>query len=371
MRYFIIAGEASGDLHGAGLVKALRQIDPEADIRAWGGERMEGAGAKILKHYRALAFMGFIEVVRNLPAILRNFRQVKREITAFKPHTLILIDYPGFNLRMARWAATQGLRVDYYISPQLWAWKESRVEIVRKYVDAMYVILPFERPFYQRHGIEVTYVGHPLLEAIDAFQAKAGPARRNDSIALLPGSRKQEIRHALPVMLDTAERFPRYHFVIAGAPHVNPDIYGKLLASRQLPNTELRIGDTYAILHAAHAAVTTSGTATLETALFGVPQVVCYKGNALSFQIARRLVKVPFISLVNLVAGVPVVDELIQEHFTAERVTQSLDRILDGPVREEVLRQYATLRGRLDEGGASQRVAGAIVKALTSNDGAV
>ncbi|MDX1408479.1 MAG: lipid-A-disaccharide synthase [Saprospiraceae bacterium] len=371
MRYFIIAGEASGDLHGSGLVRALHAADPEAEIRSWGGDKMEAAGAEILKHYRELAFMGFIEVVRNLPAILRNFRHARQQIQAFAPDTLILIDYPGFNLRMAKWAARAGLRVDYYISPQLWAWKESRVEIVRKYVDSMYVILPFEHAFYQRHGIDVAYVGHPLLEAIDAYQQRSPVSTREDAIALLPGSRAQEIKHALPVMLDVAERFPHYRFSVAGAPHVATGLYETFLNRKKLPNVTLHQGKTYDILNAAQAAVTTSGTATLETALFDVPQVVCYKGNALSFQIARRLVRVPFISLVNLIAGRPVVEELIQEHFNATRVSESLQRILDGPFRQEVQQQYRQLRGRLDQGGASQRVASAIVKALTSRDGTV
>lgn len=367
MRYFIISGEASGDLHGSGLVRALYVADPSAKVHAWGGDMMQAAGAMILKHYRDLAFMGFIEVVKNLPTILRNFKRAKEDILKFRPDVLILIDYPGFNLRMARWASEHGLRVHYYISPQLWAWKEGRVESIRKFVEHMYVILPFEQSFYKRHNIDVTYVGHPLLEAIEHFR-ESSPRNidSNKYIALLAGSRIQEIKHSLPVMLALTERFPGYQFCIAAAPHVPESLYKRLMDKYDVHNVSLRQGETYDVLNKAHAALTTSGTATLETALFGVPQVVCYKGNALSFQIARRLVKVPYISLVNLIAGKPVVEELIQENFNATRLSKALERILNPAIRQEMIEDYHTLVSQLEQGGASQIVARQILQSLNT-----
>ena len=371
MRYYLLAGEASGDLHGSGLVRALKELDPEADVRAWGGEKMEEAGAQLEKHYSELAFMGFIEVIQNLPTIMRNFKLAKRSILDFAPDVLILIDYPGFNLRMAKWAAAQGIRVHYYISPQLWAWKEGRVESIRRYVERLYVILPFEKAFYAKHGVEVEYVGHPLLEAMERFNAQSRAVPAKNCIALLAGSRAQEVKHSLPVMLQVAERMPDCHFRIAAAPHVPESLYQKCLDKSGCVNVTVHQGQTYEILSQAQAAITTSGTATLETALFGVPQVVCYKGNALSFQIAKRLVKVPYISLVNLIAEGPVVEELIQENFNPAKVTSSLERILEEPMRGLIQEQYLTLRHQLDCGGASRRVASAILNALQMNHGTV
>lgn len=367
MRYFIIAGEASGDLHGSGLVRELRNVDPNASIQAWGGERMAAEGAQILKDYRDLAFMGFVEVAMNINTILRNFKLVKNQITAFKPNALILIDYPGFNLRMAKWAHEQGIPVHYYISPQAWAWKEGRVEKVREFVDRMYVILPFEKDFYARHEIDVEYVGHPLLEAIDNFKARSGESDEERSgIAILAGSRKQEISHLLPVMLEVAEAFPDEHFTIAAAPNQTDAFYQSFLQKRRAGNIEIVHGDTYGVLSRSRAALTTSGTATLETALFDVPQVVCYKGSRLSFEIARRLVKVPFISLVNLIAGKPVVEELIQGNVTESKMSRALEMILQGKVRKQILEDYQVLRHLLDEGGASNKVATAVFNAISS-----
>ena len=358
MRYFIISGEASGDLHGSGLVTALRKSDREAEIQAWGGDMMAKAGADIVKHYQELAFMGFVEVARNILTIMRNFKLAKKNILAFNADVLILIDYPGFNLRMAAWAHENGIPVHYYISPQLWAWKEGRVEKVRKYVDKMYVILPFEEKFYKQHGIDVQYVGHPLLEAIDRY-LKEHPSENleKDTIAILAGSRRQEIRHMLPVMLEVAARFPKYKFSIAAAPHVPKELYTSMLDLSSAENVEIIEGATYSVLQRSIATLTTSGTATLETALFGVPQVVCYKGNPLSFAIARRLVRVPFISLVNLIAGKPVVEELIQENMNPNKLSTSLQNILSGKLREHMLGDYSALYKKLDMGGASQEVA--------------
>lgn len=365
MRYFIIAGEASGDLHGAGLIRALREQDPLAEFVAWGGEHMEEAGALILKHYRTLAFMGFVEVAMNLPAILRNFRSVKEQIRRAKPNALILIDYPGFNLRMARWAHHQEIPVHYYISPQLWAWKEGRVELVRRYVDKMYVILPFEQNFYGKHGIEVEYVGHPLLEVIGQYRRKHPAGERETrNIALIAGSRKQEVRHMLPVMLGAAAGFPDYSFQIAAAPHVPHDLYTRIVEYSGIKNVSIVQGQTYNIMQRAYAALTTSGTATLEMALFETPQVVCYKGNPLSFQIARRLVKVPYISLVNLIAGHKVVEELIQDKCNSSSLTASLERILDDEIRARIMTAYQSLQAILDAGGASTRTAQSIIASL-------
>jgi len=367
LRYFIIAGEASGDLHGSGLVTALRSSDPEAEIRAWGGDKMSEAGADIVKHYRELAFMGFVEVAKNILTIIQNFKLAKKGIAEFDPDVLILIDYPGFNLRMAAWAHERNIPVHYYISPQLWAWKEGRVEKVRKYVDEMYVILPFEKKFYKQHGIDVHYVGHPLLESIDRYQATHPNEQiKRDTIAILAGSRQQEIRHMLPVMLEVAARFPKYKFCIAAAPHITASLYTSMLNQCSAENVEIVSGDTYGVLQRSIATLTTSGTATLETALFGVPQVVCYKGNQLSFAIARRLVRVPFISLVNLIAGKPVVEELIQENMNASRLSSSLDDILAGKLRSAMLHDYQTLREKLNMGGASKQVASHIYNCINN-----
>ncbi|MGB3801412.1 MAG: lipid-A-disaccharide synthase, partial [Lewinella sp.] len=318
MRYYLIAGEASGDLHGSRLVSALRAQDADADVRAWGGELMEQAGAKVVKHYRDLAFMGFVEVVANLPTILANFGECKRDIEAFAPDRLVLIDYPGFNLRMAKWARRAGYDISYYISPQIWAWHTSRVKQVRANVDRMLVILPFEKDFYAEHGVEATFVGHPLLDVVEDREE-----RPRTHIALLPGSRKQEITRSLPLMLAAAARLPEHEYVIAGAPGQDDLFYRMLVAAADSPpNLQLVSGDTYTVLAAAKAALVTSGTATLETALFGVPQVVCYRGSRLNYWLARRLVasRIKFISLVNLVMDREVVPELIQDDFNLNRL---------------------------------------------------
>ena len=359
VRYYLLAGEPSGDLHGSRLVTAIRALDPTADIRAWGGDLMEAAGARVVKHYRDLAFMGFVEVVRNLPTILANFRECKDDIERFDPDRLVLIDYPGFNLRMARWARRAGYDISYYISPQIWAWHTSRVKQIRENVDRMLVILPFEKDFYARHGVEATFVGHPLLDVVEE-QA----TRPQTHIALLPGSRKQEISRSLPVMLAAAARMPEHRYVIAGAPGQDELFFRSLVAAAQSPpRLELVSGRTYEILAGATAALVTSGTATLETALFEVPQVVCYRGSRLNYWLARKLVsdRIKFISLVNLVMDREVVTELIQEDFNPERVTDELKKIIAGPERNRQLNDLAKLRRILGEGGAAERAAAAIV----------
>src|SRR5579871_6480153 len=335
MRYYIIAGEASGDLHGSNLIKEIKKLDADATIRCWGGDMMQQAGAELVKHYRDLAFMGFIEVVKNLPTIFQNLKFCKEDILQFKPDALILIDYPGFNLRIAKWAKQNGLKIIYYISPQVWAWKENRVKMIRECVDKMLVILPFEKDFYKKWNYEVEYVGHPLVEVIDNYHASQPIAAGKPIIALLPGSRKQEILKKLPIMLEVSRSFPDHQFIVAKAPGQDDDFYELLL--QPYPAVSAVTGQTYALLSQAVAACVTSGTATLETALFGVPEVVCYKGNALSYHIARRLVKVKYISLVNLIMDKEVVKELIQDDLTVENLRRELDGLLNDPDRRQRL----------------------------------
>jgi lipid-A-disaccharide synthase len=359
LRYYLIAGEASGDLHGASLLRELKRTDPAAVIRGWGGERMAAAGAEIVKDYRELAFMGFVEVVKNLPTILRNFQDCQRDIASFAPDRLVLIDYPGFNLRMARWARPRGYDISYYISPQLWAWHSSRVKQIRRNVDRMLVILPFEESFYAEHGVEAIFVGHPLLDVVEGTRK-----RSEDHVALLPGSRTQEIIRTLPVMLAAAAHRPELDYVIAAAPGQGTTVYREIVSRGPAPpNLRIVGGDTYGVLAAARSALVTSGTATLETALFGVPQVVCYRGSALNYWLARRLVasRINYISLVNLVMDAPVVTELIQDELSVDRLTEEFDRILGGPARQHQLQQLKMLRDRLGSGGAARRAAAAIV----------
>lgn len=364
MKYYVIAGEASGDLHGSNLIRQIRQLDADADFRGWGGDLMKAAGATVVKHYRDLAFMGFTEVIRNLPTILSNLRFCKNDITAYRPDALILIDYPGFNLRIAEWAKKQGFKIIYYISPQVWAWKESRVKAIKRYVDKMLVILPFEKEFYHKWGYEVTYTGHPLVEVVEAEkQKRPGTVPEEEKvIALLPGSRKQEILKKLPLMLEASRSFPDEKFVVAQAPGQEADFYRALLTP--YPNVSFVQNDTYSLLLRAKAALVTSGTATLETALFGVPEVVCYKGSAISYQIARRLIKIKYISLVNLIMDKEVVKELIQDELTVANITTELTKLLTDPGKQEQLRaDYSRLRELLgQEGHASRNAAEVIIK---------
>ncbi len=378
MKYYIIAGEASGDLHGANLIKELKKMDAIADIRCWGGDKMQDAGATLIKHYKELAFMGFVEVVKNLRTIFRNLAFCKTDILNNKPDALILIDYPGFNLRIAAWAKKQGIKVIYYISPQVWAWKESRVKGIKKNVDKMLVILPFEKEFYKKWDFDVDYVGHPLVQVIDDFinvqkeQEQIGNIapfiEDNNSpvIALLPGSRQQEILKKLPIMLQVTEKFPDYHFVVAKAPGIENSFYDNLLAPYK--NVSAVVNKTYQLLWACKAALVTSGTATLETALFAVPEVVCYKGNAVSFQIAKMLITIKYICLVNLIMDKEVVKELIQQELTVENIALELKKILsDAEKQAQLNRDYAALRNLLSRGGdASSNAAKIIYKFLTA-----
>ena len=369
MKYYLIAGEASGDLHGANLMRALQQIDPEAEFRFWGGDRMEAVGGKLIKHYRDLAFMGFWEVVTNLRTILRNIDFCKRDIIQFQPDAIIFIDYPGFNMRIAKWAKQRGIPTHYYISPQIWAWKENRIKAIKRDVDAMYVILPFEKDFYEeKHQYPVHFVGHPLLDAIAARKEVSEEVFKRENglderpiIALLPGSRKQEIAKMLSVMLSVVGSYHEFQFVIAGAPSLGYDFYKQFIKEE---NVHFVSGKTYDLLSHAHAALVTSGTATLETALFRVPEVVCYRGNWISYQIAKRVISLKYISLVNLIMDAPVVTELIQGDLNTRNLKTELNKLLNPDYREKLLNNYEALREKLGKEGASERTAQAIYTSL-------
>jgi lipid-A-disaccharide synthase len=370
MKYYIIAGEASGDLHGAGLMRQLAIEDPDAEFRVWGGDLMEQQRGTLVKHYRDLAFMGFAEVISNLRTVLRNIRFCKSDILAWKPDVVVLIDYPGFNLRIAAFAASHRIPVYYYISPQIWAWKKSRVKQIKKYVTRMFVILPFEKDFYRKYGVDVDYVGHPLLDALQReklnfhnpadFRALHNLDRRL-IIAVLPGSRKQEIGSMLPLMLSAASAFPQYQFVVAGAPSIDAEFYKQAARGAEY---KIIFGATHDLLHNAWAGLITSGTATLETALLDVPQVVCYRGNALSFEIAKRIVDIKYISLVNLIMDRPVVKELIQSEATQGNIIKELKILLDHAHRKAMLEAYKSLREKLGNTGASKTTAKLMVEGL-------
>ena len=357
MRIYIIAGEASGDLHGSNLVHEILKKSPNSTIHCWGGELMEKAGAKVVKHYRELAFMGFIEVLFNLRTILRNIAFCKKDVLEFKPDVLVLIDYPGFNLRIAEWAKEQGIRVVYYISPQIWAWKQGRVHKIKKCVDDMCVVLPFEKDFYTRFNYNAHFVGHPLLDEI----AKDDSTKeKQEIIALLPGSRKQEISAMLPIMLKAVENVGNYKCIIAGAPGMTADFYAPFIAGK---NVELVFGKTYEVLKMAKAGLITSGTATLEAGLLKLPQVVCYKANKISYIIAKRLVKIKYISLVNLILDKPAVLELIQDDLNVENIRKELDALLNSESRKkQMAADYAALYERLGGVGASERTATIVLK---------
>ena len=362
MKYYIIAGEASGDLHASNLMKSLKKVDPNAEFRFWGGDLMQAQGGTLVKHYRDLAFMGFAEVVMNLRTILGNISFCKKDISAYQPDALIFIDYPGFNLRIAKWAKEEGYDTHFYISPQIWAWKENRIKAIKRDVDHMYVILPFEKDFYEKkHNYPVNFVGHPLIDAISnrkntdvaRFKAENNLDDR-PIIALLPGSRKQEISKMLEVMLSITQDFKDYQFVIAGAPSQETGFYKPYLKKT---NINLVMNKTYDILTCAHAALVTSGTATLETALFKVPEVVCYKGSYISYHIAKRIINLDYISLVNLIMDREVVKELIQNEFNSESLKTELQKILQEENRERIFKDYYELEQKLGGTGASLETA--------------
>jgi lipid-A-disaccharide synthase len=371
MKYFIIAGEPSGDLHGSNLIRGLLSADPDAHVFCWGGELMQSAGGTLLVHYRKLAFMGFMAILMNIRTIFRNLALCKKQITEHNPDVVILIDYPGFNLRIAKFVKSMGIKVFYYISPKIWAWKESRIEKIRSDVDSMFIIFPFEVDFYRKHNVEVEYHGNPLVDEIErkklAFKSKSDLRKLlgiddKPVIALLAGSRGHEIKHILPEMVKAVKYFPEYQFVLAGVRNLPESVYRKILGNSPI---NLIKDKTYEILYIAEAALVTSGTATLETALIGVPQVVCYKGDRISFAIARRLVKIKYISLVNLILGREAVTELIQFLLTENNIMKELKAIIKGgPGREKMLKDYEMLNDVLGPSGASVRIAKEMVNSL-------
>ena len=371
MKYYVIAGEASGDLHGSNLMKAIRVNDAQAEFRCWGGDLMQEQGGELVKHYRSLAFMGFIEVIANLRTIIKNIKFCKQDILAWNPDAMIFIDYPGFNLRIAEFARAQGIKTIYYISPQIWAWKESRIHKIKRDIDKMMVILPFEKDFYHKWDMEVDFVGHPLLDEIgtrkwidESWKKKHGIPENKKLIALLPGSRKQEIDTMLPIMIEATEGMDDYHFLLAMAPSQGLEAYTSHLNNRS--NITHIQGETYAILSASSGALVTSGPATLETAIFGVPEVVCYKANKVSYWIARQLIKVKFISLVNLVMDREIVKELIQADLSPKQVKSELLKILEMDEREKMLASFEELKLKLGGEGASSNAADVIDKLLAS-----
>ena len=365
MKYYLIAGEASGDLHGSNLIKEIKKLDELADIRCWGGDKMAATGATVVKHYRDLAFMGFAEVIKNLPAIMRNFSFCKNDILGYQPDVVVFIDYPGFNLRMAKWAKKNNYKTVFYISPQIWAWKEGRVKTIIKNIDKTIVILPFEKEFYKKYNYEVAYVGHPLVQVVEDFK-RSHPAiqKQGNVIALLPGSRKQEIRTKLPIMLEATKSFEDYQFIIAKAPSIDNKFYEEFL--QNYTNVKTESDNTYSILMKSTAALVTSGTATLETALFKVPEIVCYKAGTISYEIGKRLIDLKFISLVNLIMNKEVVKELIQNDLTPEKIELNLRTILlDEDKKSRIMKDYNALESLLSKGGDASKNAAKIILDLT------
>lgn len=377
MKYYIISGEASGDMHGANLIAQLYAKDPQANVRCWGGDKMQAAGATLVKHYKTLAFMGFVEVVANLKTILTNISFCKKDITDFAPDCVIYIDYPGFNLRIAKWAKEKKYTNIYYISPQVWAWKQSRVHLIKRVVDKMLVILPFEKEFYNKFNFEVEYVGHPLLDELNKYkqafnlqqfleQNKLNP---KPIVALLAGSREQEVKNMLSQMLAAGKLITTHQLVIAGAPALSPAFYETCLRSFNIAISDVKIiyNQTYELLQAAEAAMVTSGTATLETALIGTPQVVCYKSNVVSYWIARQLIKVKYISLVNLIADKLVVKELIQHDMNAQKIYTEINSLLsDVEYCTTMINNYTQLVAQLGNIGASSNAAQQVVDYLAT-----
>lgn len=365
MKYYLVAGEASGDLHGANLMKALKERDPQAQFRFFGGDKMLAEGGELVKHYADMAFMGFIEIVANLRTISKNLSACKKDVGAWQPDVLILIDFPGFNLRVAEFAKARGIMVCYYISPKVWAWNQKRVLKINRIVDHLFCILPFEVDFYKAWGMQVDYVGNPLLDAIAAFKPDATFAEKHNPdnqriIALLPGSRRQEISRLLPDMVETAKQFPDYRFIVAGAPSFEAAYYDEYLKGAGIP---IVFNATYDLLNNAYAAIVTSGTATLETALFNIPQVVVYKSSKISITIARLVIKVKFISLVNLIMDKAIVKELIQDDCNPEHISRELELITDVKfARQEMLDNYDELHQKMGQPGASGRTADLIIR---------
>lgn len=367
MKYYIIAGEKSGDLHGSNLIKALKNEDQDAEIRCWGGDEMKNAGGELVVHYKEIAFMGFWEVFTNIFTVFKYLAYCKKDIRVFNPDVIIMIDYAGFNMKIAKFGKQQGYKTFYYISPKIWAWNQSRALNIKKYVDRMFVILPFESTFYKSYDYKVDYVGNPLLDAINDFKENPNFLLEEGLtdkliVAVLPGSRKQEIENMLSVMLEVADNFPEYLFVVAGVDNIPEEFYDQV---KEHPAVRLVFNNTYNLLSHAHAAVVTSGTATLETALFNVPQVVCYKTSPVSYKIAKSLIKVKYIALVNLIADKEVVRELIQQKMNSKDITVALGKIAGNtPERVKMLQEYATINTIMGNEKASQNTARLIVQYL-------
>lgn len=349
-KLFIVSGEASGDLHGSNLVKELLTNSPDLEIFAWGGDKMAAAGAKILKHYRDLAFMGFYEVIRNFPTIIRNFGVIKKQILDVNPKVVVLMDYPGFNLRLLSWLKQNDFIVIYYIAPQAWAWKENRVKKMAKYIDELLVILPFEEEFFRTRGVKTEFVGHPLLQS----KLESQNLKESRQIALLPGSRKQEVEHILPLMLSVQSEISDYKFVIAAMSHIGESFYKRIIGDKKavliFDNSDEVIGNS-------EFALVSSGTATLQTALAEVPQIVCYKSGWLNYELGKRLIKVPFISLVNLIFGKEIVRELIQDNLNTASLIAEIKKLQDLNNRKVLKENYQSLRKLLGEKNASKRAA--------------
>ncbi|HIX26074.1 MAG TPA: lipid-A-disaccharide synthase [Candidatus Barnesiella excrementigallinarum] len=373
MKYYLIAGEASGDLHASNLMKALQREDPDAEFRYFGGDLMAACGGTLVKHYRDMAYMGFIPVLMNLDKVLANMRLCKQDITAARPDVVILVDYPGFNLKIAKYVKTRlNIPVYYYISPKIWAWKEWRVKSIRRYVDRLYSILPFEVPFYARHHYEVEYVGNPTVDELavrpfadETFADFVADCGLDDKpiIALLAGSRVSEIKNNLPLMIEAAEPFTDYQLVVAGAPGISPDLYTPYLQGHRVKVVQ---GKTYRLLQQSRVALVTSGTATLETALLRVPQVVCYwvGGGKLFYKIFEKILKVPYVSLVNLIANAPVVCELLGYRATVENLRWELSRLFEEEARQKMLAGYDLVADRLGAPGAPENAARSMVSLL-------
>lgn len=374
MKYYIIAGEASGDLHGANLIKNLQKLDPDSQFRVWGGDKMEAAGGELVKHYKNHAFMGIVPVIKNLSTIRQNLNYVVEDIRSFLPDALILIDYSGFNLRVAKRVRSIGFRIFYYISPQVWAWRQNRVHAIKKLTDKVFTILPFEKEFYRKYGIDVEYVGHPLLDSIkefrDGFTISDEEFRVKNKlsskpiVALIPGSRKQELLAQLPVMLATIRNFTDCQFVIAGMNSIKPEIYEQCTKGYEV---SLILDQTYELLSFSKAAIVTSGTATLEAALFNIPEIVCYRAGTLSYLLVKNLVKIQFISMVNLIMGRLIVKELVQNDLTVDKVTEELRLLLtDQSYHKKMMDGYAELKNKLGGSGASHRAAQGMYNLLTN-----
>ena len=368
MKYYIIAGEASGDLHGSNLIKELKKLDNSSHFRCWGGDLMSQECNDLVKHYKDYSHMGFFEVFINLKKILNNLSFCKKDIKKYNPDVIIYVDFPGFNLRIAKWAKKNKFKNHFYISPQIWAWKQNRIKTIRKVIDQMYVILPFEKKFYSSINFNVHYVGHPLLDVIKTNKNEALDRGQEKIIALLPGSRDQEIKKILPEMINIIKNFKNYSFYICAAPSQKKSTYLKYIKDKNIEKVKIVENQTYEILSKSSAALVTSGTATLETALFKIPQVVCYKSSWISIMIGRLLLRnLKFISLVNLILDKEVVKELIQENLNEKNLTSELKNILEGDHRINMLKSYNELIDKLGNKGASEKTALKIFNYLEPN----